>query len=77
MYNETANFMTSNPKVNKASTSGTGVGKSSLHEHWKETYEDDPYDDADFDSLGLIEDQMAYVKRLILIFVVKLDMCIY
>ncbi|GKD42293.1 hypothetical protein Tco_1266938, partial [Tanacetum coccineum] len=31
-------------------------------EQWKETYEDDPYDDADFDSLGLLEDQMTYPK---------------
>ncbi|GJW68199.1 hypothetical protein Tco_0122623 [Tanacetum coccineum] len=34
----------------------------SLYEQWKETYEDDPYDDADFDSLGLLEYQMTYPK---------------
>ncbi|GJX51272.1 hypothetical protein Tco_0278117 [Tanacetum coccineum] len=33
-----------------------------LYEQWKETYEDDPYDDADFDSLGLLKDQMTYPK---------------
>ena len=60
VFNEMKNFITSDPMANKASTSGTGGEKSSLHEQWKETYEEDPYDDVDFDSLGLTEDQMAY-----------------
>ena len=60
--NETANFMTFNPKVNKASTSGTGVGNSSMYGQSKYFYEDDLYDDVDFDSLGLTEYQMDYAK---------------
>nr|GEX51325.1 histone deacetylase 14 [Tanacetum cinerariifolium] len=62
LYNETVNFMTSNPKDNKASTSGTGVENSNMYEQWIETYKDDPYVDVDFNYLGLTEDQVAYAK---------------
>ncbi|GKE55991.1 hypothetical protein Tco_1495176, partial [Tanacetum coccineum] len=55
IYDVTANFMTINSMANKASTSGSGVGNSCLYERWKETYEDDPYDDADFDFLRSME----------------------
>ncbi|GKD84214.1 hypothetical protein Tco_1351053, partial [Tanacetum coccineum] len=48
--------------VNEGFTSGTGVGNSSLYEQWKESYGVDPYDDANFDTLGLIEDQLAFAN---------------
>ncbi|GKD76446.1 hypothetical protein Tco_1339067 [Tanacetum coccineum] len=48
--------------VNEGFTSGNGVGNSSLYEQWKESYEVDPYDDANFDTLGLTEDQLAFAN---------------
>ncbi|GKF01540.1 hypothetical protein Tco_0028463, partial [Tanacetum coccineum] len=48
--------------VSKASTSGTRVENVSLYEQWKEIYEDDPYDDVAFDSLGLAKEQTAYAN---------------
>ncbi|GJW82557.1 hypothetical protein Tco_0146532 [Tanacetum coccineum] len=48
--------------VNEGFTSGTGVGNSSLYEQWKESYEVDPYVDANFDTLGLTEDQLAFAN---------------
>lgn len=62
VFNEMVNFITSDPVANKASTSGTRGEKSSLDEQWKETYEEDSYDDDDSNSLGLTEDQMAYAN---------------
>ncbi|GJV86370.1 hypothetical protein Tco_1530308 [Tanacetum coccineum] len=48
--------------LSKASTSGTRVENVSLYEQWKEIYEDDPYDDVAFDSLGLTKEQTAYAN---------------
>ncbi|GJU27179.1 zinc finger, CCHC-type containing protein [Tanacetum coccineum] len=53
LFNETAGFMTSTSyEVNK---SGRGVRNKSMYEQWKETYNEDPYDDNDFDDYGLID----------------------
>ncbi|GJR48116.1 hypothetical protein Tco_1316219 [Tanacetum coccineum] len=40
-------------KVNKASKSGSGVGNKIFYEQWKETYDEDPYDDDDCVDPGL------------------------
>ncbi|GJW25884.1 hypothetical protein Tco_0039695 [Tanacetum coccineum] len=46
----------------KASTSGSGVGNKSLYEEWKETYDEDPYDDDDFDTYDLTDQQRAFAN---------------
>ncbi|GJV90028.1 hypothetical protein Tco_1533966 [Tanacetum coccineum] len=50
------------PKINKGSTSGTGVENSSLYKRWKENYEKDPYDDADFNALGRTKEQLDFAN---------------
>ncbi|GJW69785.1 hypothetical protein Tco_0126702 [Tanacetum coccineum] len=63
--NETANFMKSKlSNVHEGFTGGTGVGNSSLYEQWKAGYVVDPYDDIDFDALGLTEGQLAFSNAL-------------
>ncbi|GJV05929.1 gag-aspartyl protease domain-containing protein [Tanacetum coccineum] len=61
VFNETLGFMTSiNFKVNKSSS---GVRNKSLYEQWKETYNENPYNDDDFDYFGLIDAQMKFVNK--------------
>nr|GEZ33144.1 RNA-directed DNA polymerase, eukaryota, reverse transcriptase zinc-binding domain protein [Tanacetum cinerariifolium] len=49
VFNETLGFMASTSfKVNKSSKSGSVVGNKNLYEQWKETYNEDSYDDDDF-----------------------------
>ncbi|GJT97414.1 hypothetical protein Tco_1092932 [Tanacetum coccineum] len=60
--NKIANFMASKiSKVNKGFIGGTGAENSSLNEQWKKSYGDDPYDDANFNTLSLTD---AVVVRL-------------
>ncbi|GJY29952.1 reverse transcriptase domain-containing protein [Tanacetum coccineum] len=63
VFNVTVSFRTSKlPKINKGYTSGTRVRNSSLYEQWKENYEEDPYDDDNFDDLGLTEEQLDFAN---------------
>ncbi|GJX04489.1 putative ribonuclease H-like domain-containing protein [Tanacetum coccineum] len=56
VYNKTAGYMAStSSKVNK---SGSGLGNKSRYEQWKDTYNEDPCDDDDFDNYGLTDTQM-------------------
>ncbi|GJV44865.1 G-type lectin S-receptor-like serine/threonine-protein kinase [Tanacetum coccineum] len=49
-------------KVNKISKSGSGIENKSLYETWKETYNEDSYDDDDFDECGLTDAQMKFAN---------------
>ncbi|GJW48113.1 hypothetical protein Tco_0079759 [Tanacetum coccineum] len=53
-----------NDQVNVHSKSKVdeGVGNKSLYEQWKETYDEDPYNEYDFDDCGLIDTQMAFAN---------------
>ncbi|GJZ39703.1 hypothetical protein Tco_0586266 [Tanacetum coccineum] len=54
VQNKTANFMASKiSKVNKGYIGGTGGENSSLNEQRKMSYGEDPYDDANFNTLIL------------------------
>ncbi|GJS00878.1 DNA helicase [Tanacetum coccineum] len=60
VYNETASFMAqTGSKINKVAKNGSGVGNKRLYERWKETYDENPYADDDFDHCGFIETQMT------------------
>ncbi|GJY30440.1 hypothetical protein Tco_0413935 [Tanacetum coccineum] len=37
--------------------------EESMHEQWRETYTEDPYDDDDFDDCGLTDDLMAFANK--------------
>ncbi|GJU41926.1 hypothetical protein Tco_1194883 [Tanacetum coccineum] len=51
VYDETATYMASTSiNINKASKSGSGGGKKSLYEQWKENHGEDLYEDDDFDN---------------------------
>ncbi|GJU26944.1 hypothetical protein Tco_1165565 [Tanacetum coccineum] len=63
VFNETASFMAStSSKVNKSSKNGSGVGNKSLYKTWKETYNEDPYDDDYFVDCGLTDGQMKFAN---------------
>ncbi|GJR99709.1 hypothetical protein Tco_0316218 [Tanacetum coccineum] len=57
-------FKMVNDQVNVHSKSKVdeGVGNKSLYEQWKETYDEDPYNEYDFDDCGLIDTQMAFAN---------------
>nr|GEU37081.1 retrotransposon protein, putative, Ty1-copia subclass [Tanacetum cinerariifolium] len=58
---EAFGFMTStNFEVNK---SCSGVRNKSLYEQWKETYNENPYDDDDFDNFGLNDAEMKFTNE--------------
>ncbi|GJY55068.1 reverse transcriptase domain-containing protein [Tanacetum coccineum] len=60
MLNKTTGFMASmSSKVNK---NGSGVRNKSLYEQWKETDNEHPYDDDDFDNFGLTNAQMKFAN---------------
>nr|GEX08754.1 hypothetical protein [Tanacetum cinerariifolium] len=63
VYNETTSFMVStSSKVNKVSKIGRGMGNKRLYEQWKDTYDEDPYNEYRFDDCGLIDAQMAFAN---------------
>ncbi|GJV55150.1 zf-CCHC domain-containing protein [Tanacetum coccineum] len=60
---ETATYMTyMSFNVNIASKSGYGIGIKSLYEQWKESHEEYPYDDDDFDDPGLTNAHMKFTN---------------
>ncbi|GJR29109.1 hypothetical protein Tco_1105341 [Tanacetum coccineum] len=64
VFNETASFIASTSfKVNKSFKSGNDVIIKSLYETWKETYNEDPYDDDDFDDCGLTHAQTKFANE--------------
>nr|GEX54246.1 hypothetical protein CTI12_AA572790 [Tanacetum cinerariifolium] len=46
--------------------SGSGFGTKSLYERWKDTLDDDPYDDDECNAHNLSEEQMAFCDALII-----------
>ncbi|GJY14765.1 hypothetical protein Tco_0385187, partial [Tanacetum coccineum] len=46
--------------------SGSGFGTKSLYERWKDTLDDDPYDDDECNAYDLSEEQMVFCDALII-----------
>ncbi|GJU05201.1 hypothetical protein Tco_1121631, partial [Tanacetum coccineum] len=63
VYDETASFMAqTGSKINNVAKNGSGVVNKSLYERWKETYDENTYDDDDFDYCDLTETLLAFAN---------------